>query len=294
MEKCKIVMGSIIMRKILSAFICFVMVFGISANSVVTAEGIEMSGQVGSNLFWQYDGNGTLIISGDGAMEKLEVYPWDEIESDIELLVVKEGCTSLSSCSFWMCSNLIAAVLPKTLKKIDDSTFECCEHLYYIYYSGTEAEWNLVEKGMDNFYMCEPTASYNYVEDDFDDIKISIRGTMVETDQPPVVVDGRTLAPVRAIFENLGYTVSWDGTTQTVTASKKISTFNEEYKTIILKIGSNEMHVDGEVTYLDVAAQIINGRTLIPVRAVAEADGYYVHWIPIIKLVYLDFFDYFY
>ncbi|ACI17184.1 MAG TPA: copper amine oxidase N-terminal domain-containing protein [Fervidobacterium sp.] len=50
--------------------------------------------------------------------------------------------------------------------------------------------------------------------------KIIIDGTELKIDANPVVVDGRTLVPLRGIFEALGAIISWDGNTKTITAQK--------------------------------------------------------------------------
>ena len=87
----------------------------------------------------------------------------------------------------------------------------------------------------------------------------------------PVVLDGRTLVPVRFIAESFGATVGWEGETQTVTVQLGDTT-------ITLQIGSRDMTVNGKKTTLDVTAQTINDRTLIPLRAIAEALGKTVFW----------------
>ncbi|OPZ92173.1 MAG: hypothetical protein BWY74_01713 [Firmicutes bacterium ADurb.Bin419] len=102
-------------------------------------------------------------------------------------------------------------------------------------------------------------------------IKVLIDGVQVKFDQPPVIQDGRTLVPLRAIFEAMDATVTWDAETRTVT-SIKIDT------TIVLKIGNNVMTKNGSDITLDVPAQILNGRTLVPARAVAESFGAKVDW----------------
>lgn len=102
-------------------------------------------------------------------------------------------------------------------------------------------------------------------------IDVKVNGTLISFDQPPVIVDGRTLVPLRAIFEALGATVDWYSETATV-VSKRGNT------TIKMTIGSNLMQKDGEDITLDVPAQLINDRTLVPVRAIAEAFGCNVDW----------------
>ena len=102
-------------------------------------------------------------------------------------------------------------------------------------------------------------------------ICVSVNGKTVPFDQPPVLENGRTLVPLRAIFEALGASVEWDAVAQTVRSVKG----NNQ---ISLQIGSATMYVNGTPKTLDVAAKIINGRTLVPVRAVSEAFGGKVEW----------------
>ena len=103
------------------------------------------------------------------------------------------------------------------------------------------------------------------------DIEVKVNGKLITFDQPPVIVDGRTLVPLRAIFEALGATVDWYSETATV-VSKRGNT------TIKMTIGSNTMQKDGKDISLDVPAQLISDRTLVPARAVAEAFGCNVDW----------------
>ena len=87
----------------------------------------------------------------------------------------------------------------------------------------------------------------------------------------PIVKDDRTLVPVRFIAESFGAKVGWDEATQTVTVEGS-------GKTITLVIDSAEMNVDGQTVMLDVPAQTINDRTLIPLRAIVEVMGKQVFW----------------
>ncbi len=102
-------------------------------------------------------------------------------------------------------------------------------------------------------------------------ITVTVNGKPIDFDQSPTIMDGRTLVPIRAIFEILGATVDWNGETQTVT-SKKEST------SITLTIDSKTMYKNGKAVMLDVPAQLIGNRTLVPARAVAEAFGCNVDW----------------
>ncbi len=103
------------------------------------------------------------------------------------------------------------------------------------------------------------------------EITVIINGTPVAFDQPPIIQNDRTLVPLRAIFEALGGTVGWDDVTQTVTSVKGDIT-------VRLTIGSNLLYVNEAAVKLDVPAQLVNGRTLVPARAVAESFRCKVDW----------------
>ena len=101
-------------------------------------------------------------------------------------------------------------------------------------------------------------------------------------DQAAMIVDDRTLIPARGVFEALGCDVQWDGDAQLVKIDTEFNT-----KRIRLTIGDNDMTVfytksileaDEQHISLDVPAQIVNDRTMIPFRAVSQALGYNVEW----------------
>ena len=103
-------------------------------------------------------------------------------------------------------------------------------------------------------------------------IHVTIDGRRVDFDgQNPVIEDGRVLVPVRGVFEQLGFVVSWDGGTRQVTLT------NDDYM-ISLTIGSALFTVNGANHVSDVPAQIIGGRTMLPIRAVLESAGYGLDW----------------
>ena len=87
----------------------------------------------------------------------------------------------------------------------------------------------------------------------------------------PVIVKGRTLVPIRAIIEEMGGEISWDGTERKVTI---------KLKEIIIElwIDKKSAKVNGVAKTLDVPPQIINGRTMLPLRFVVEELGRTVDW----------------
>ena len=115
-----------------------------------------------------------------------------------------------------------------------------------------------------------------------DDITVELDGKEIEFDVSPQIIDGRTMVPLRKIFEEIGANVKWDSDTQTVSARKSS-------KTVTLSINSNELTVDTgktndsgnsdvQTVTLDVPAQIVSGRTLVPARAISECFGLDVDW----------------
>jgi len=101
--------------------------------------------------------------------------------------------------------------------------------------------------------------------------KVILDNNYLTFDVPPQIESGRTLVPLRAIFEALGATVEWDASTQTVTATK-------DGTTVKLQIGSKIAYKNGSPVPLDVPGKIHNGRTLVPLRFVSEAMGASVEW----------------
>jgi N-acetylmuramoyl-L-alanine amidase len=103
------------------------------------------------------------------------------------------------------------------------------------------------------------------------DIKIQLDGEEITCDVAPVIVDDRTLVPFRAIFEAMGATVGWNQSTYEATV-----TYDSTVVTV--KIGSTNATINGITKTLDVPSQIINDRTMIPVRFVSENLGFTVDW----------------
>lgn len=87
----------------------------------------------------------------------------------------------------------------------------------------------------------------------------------------PVVVNNRVLLPIRAIIENLGGNVLWNEITMTMTSELNGTVVN-------MTINSNVAYVNGQIKYLDVPTQTINGRTMVPVRFIMENLGGNVVW----------------
>lgn len=103
------------------------------------------------------------------------------------------------------------------------------------------------------------------------EIVVTVNEEPIALSQPPVIINDRTMVPLRSIFEALGAYVDWDDGTKTVIAQRR-------FDKVVLTIGDNIFFVNGEQKQLDTPAVIIDNRTMIPVRAVAEALGAQVVW----------------
>lgn len=87
----------------------------------------------------------------------------------------------------------------------------------------------------------------------------------------PIIENDTTLLPIRGVAEAIGADVDYQDTTQTVTLC------NDETE-VNMQLGSAEIEINGQTQQMSVAAQLVNDRTLIPLRAAAEALGCDVQW----------------
>ncbi|MBR5011014.1 MAG: copper amine oxidase N-terminal domain-containing protein [Clostridia bacterium] len=113
-----------------------------------------------------------------------------------------------------------------------------------------------------------------------DDITVVLDGETVEFDVAPQIINGRTMVPIRAVFEALGATLDWNATTRTATATI------DDY-VVKCTIDSKILTVCGESVAMDTAPVIIGGRTLMPLRFAAEAFGCNVGWAAPINTAYI-------
>ncbi|WP_102348046.1 copper amine oxidase N-terminal domain-containing protein [Bacillus sp. Marseille-P3661] len=114
------------------------------------------------------------------------------------------------------------------------------------------------------------------------DFTVIVNGSVLNFDVPPVVKNGRTLVPLRAIFESLGASVKWDTEAQTITALRL-------GRTISLTANSNIAMVNGlENKFLDVPAIIYKDRTLVPLRFSGEVFDGTVDWDETTKTITIE------
>lgn len=115
------------------------------------------------------------------------------------------------------------------------------------------------------------TEKYINISPEGTDITVEISGRRIDFSVDPVIYNERTMVPLRGIFEELGAVVSWNGDTKTVTAKKGV-------EKITITVGETKLYVNGKAHIIDTPPFIINGSTLVPVRAIAEGFGCDVLW----------------
>ena len=109
------------------------------------------------------------------------------------------------------------------------------------------------------------------IESYADEITIELDEKKVACPVPARIENGRTMVPMRAIFEAFGMQVSWNN------EEKKVTATNGE-EVISLTIGDKTLYVNGEAVQMDVAPFIADDTTLVPVRAVSEGLEAEVNW----------------
>jgi tetratricopeptide (TPR) repeat protein len=109
-------------------------------------------------------------------------------------------------------------------------------------------------------------------------VKAYVNGEEPEFDVPPLIKDGSTLVPFRAISESLKAEVTWNAEEKSVTVKKD----GIEVKLIL---GSTTAYVNGKEVKLEVPGQLLEGRTFVPVRFISEALKAQVDWEPVSQSV---------
>lgn len=101
--------------------------------------------------------------------------------------------------------------------------------------------------------------------------RVLVNGHPLESDLPPVIIEGRILIPARAVCVALDADVVWDAVYKTITITR-------DDIEVILVIDEEGITVNGEPFAMDVPAQILGDRTFVPMRFIAIALGDDVEW----------------
>lgn len=102
-------------------------------------------------------------------------------------------------------------------------------------------------------------------------IKVTMNGSPMQLSKVPLLESGRTLMPMRTVFESFGFNVVWDEKNHAILAKK------DTYE-VTMTVGSTAASVNRKEASLDVPPMIVDGSTYVPLRFVAEALGAEVAW----------------
>ena len=202
-----------------------------------------------------------------------------------------EGCTALEnieipetvgslSSTFKNCTSLKEVKILGNETPIAKNTFEGCSNVTVVCNPLSKAAENCKKYGIKavdfkgNIISGStetPQSTTSSQETKNDEISVILNGNKLSFTQTPVIENGTTLVPMRAIFEAMGASVEWDGTTQTVISVK-------DDTTISLTLNKETAIVNGESISLAVPAKLINGNTMVPLRFVSESLGAEVNW----------------
>ncbi|MBC7093650.1 copper amine oxidase N-terminal domain-containing protein, partial [Candidatus Bipolaricaulota bacterium] len=115
--------------------------------------------------------------------------------------------------------------------------------------------------------------------------KYTVNGEEKTMDVAAYTKDGRTFLPVRFVANAVGVSdanILWDGATQKVTIFKGD-------RVVQMTIGSKVLMVNGVSVTMDVAPETVSGRTMLPIRFVAQALGADIQWNPETQEVTINF-----
>ncbi|MBN2796805.1 MAG: hypothetical protein JXR88_15445 [Clostridia bacterium] len=112
-------------------------------------------------------------------------------------------------------------------------------------------------------------------------VQLEVNGEKVQLEEPPYIVNGRTIVPIKFLMDILGYEVTWDEATQKVRCLRGSHT-------IEMQINKPEILIDGVVYMSDMVPVIINNRTYVPLAVIARGTGAEVTWDPDESLVRIE------
>ena len=137
------------MKKLLALFMALTLALQLSIPVFAdTGNASGECGAEGSDLTWTLTEDGTLTISGSGAMNSYlsldQVIPWGEYSKQITAVKINPGVTSIGACAFWGCTALTSATISRSVTEIGNSAFSGCNRLQKVYYDGSDAQWSRI------------------------------------------------------------------------------------------------------------------------------------------------------
>lgn len=144
-------------KQLLNAAACLLLLLSFSCLHLHA----EDSGECGENVTWEFS-NGQLTISGTGQMNDYldgDYAPWYDFNSDIRLVVISEGVTTIGKLAFYECTNLKEVIIAESVTHIGDFAFLECENL-----KSVELGHSIIRIGKAAFKMCTSLSSFDFYD----------------------------------------------------------------------------------------------------------------------------------
>jgi len=113
-----------------------------------------------------------------------------------------------------------------------------------------------------------------------------VNGKPFSLEAAPIILNSRTLLPIRAVVEAAGGTIAWEASTQKVTVVRKGKTLELWIDRNVAKLNGQSVNIDSDPRVVPI---IMSGRTLLPLRFVAEALALDVQWDSTTRTVTIAF-----
>lgn len=125
------------------------------------------------------------------------------------------------------------------------------------------------------------------------ELRIFVDNVMIETEVPPVIINGRTMVPVRAVAEAANCQVQWDEEQKKISISAPYRAQPLMYMYLdnpivnVYVYNSETMETAVDEVEIDAAPVLVNGRTMVPLRFIAETMGFELEWNEAEGAIYL-------
>lgn len=231
-------------KRIISMLLAIFMVVGMLPTVVFAADTVA-SGTCGTNVNWTLDSDGTMTISGEGAMDDYITAsdaPWYAHKDSIKAVKIAEGVNKIGTYAFYKYTNVTQVIIYGNLTEVGSNAFANCSGITTVQYWGTKAP-----SGKSNAFS-GTTLRYVLVTSNYDGKNFcgkSIKKTLV----PDVEPEKYTVS----ISVTEGGTVTGAGEYEANTAASVTATPNEGYKFINWTEGDRT--ITSETTYVFTVTQ---------------------------------------
>ena len=154
----------------------------LAAAEIKCADGTVLPrGICGADLTWKMNNNGTLTISGTGAMFDYGFHEyralWSRHADSIKNVVIEAGVTSIGECAFVYCENITSVTIPASVTSIGEYAFGSCNKLSTVNYGGNADKWNAISIADGNTNLTGANINYAGITWTYNNGTLTISGT---------------------------------------------------------------------------------------------------------------------